>query len=846
MSTPTQRSFIIRYRFRALQLYLLLLLTSHLTALFRAPAPHAPLQPDAATWVLLDPLDRSAPLLKTYAAENPGIWSPALVGLNHPGPSQSFSNLAHELPEPDHPVLLIANGHAGGVALHFAAQHPEAVSGLVLLNATGVQELSLLGEYHLNYALYALSELALSSFLAFTPHFDQRPRLRQQRDQIRTLRDSDRRVLRPLFDQIQSPVLLVDLPRQSLRHHAAREHRRLLPQSQSVTLAPNAPIKPTLDRYTDELARGRPATRSRAPEARLKAATDSYDPSQHATRGGPTLWLLLFAISLATLFTEDLTCALTGLMIANGTLTWAQGIGACLAGILVWDYMIYLTGRILGRPALHRIPLRWMIDPVTLRETEEWFDRRIASAIFVSRFIPGTRMPAYLAAGILNVPAKPFTLYFVIAALLWTPLIIILSANLAEVALDWIARFQHTAPAIVVVAILLYLLFTHIFLPAFSWRGRRKLTGKWRRLTRPEYWPARLLYLPTSIFLLLRALRRGNHILDFTACNPCMPASGVSGESKAAILDQIAARDALAPYLLLPGTLTPAEQKARAETWMSDQGIAYPVVIKPDTGEKGQGVHFCADAEALLQILNATREEDQLLQAAQSGREYGVFWLHPPDDATNTPTGTATGRITAITLKTFPTLTGDGKRNLEDLILADPRAVCQARVYFEKFRDRLYDIPAPGESIPLTQIGNHAMGTRFDDGMHLLTPALTTRIRQISQSLPGFHLGRYDLFAPDDAAFQAGENLQIIELNGVTSEPTSLYQPGHTYRHMAGTLLRQWKIASDIGKHNRQQGTRILTFAEFFHLFDDHNKRNYLRKLRDFSRKHAKPKPPQP
>ncbi|MCC5849124.1 MAG: VTT domain-containing protein [Verrucomicrobia bacterium] len=834
MSTPTQRSFVYRHRFHILWTYLLLLLFSHLSEWRRTPDLHPYSPPEAhvevdppPVWIFVDPLDTAGVELERYAMDRAGkgnpAWMVALPGLTHSGNKEhSFEQLSDMLPDSATPSVLIANGHAGAVAIHYAATRPDQVAGLILVNATGVQELSLLGEYHLNYALYAVSEFALGAFHRFVPHFGLWPRLRLQKEQIHLLRHSDRRKLRPLFESIQSPVLILHPPQETMRYSAAKEHERLIPQSLSVTLEENMPLATFLDPFLEALQSGEMPERAKADPERLAAAEARFDAGDRPRPEAGMLWLLLIAIACATLITEDLTCALTGLMIANGNLTWTEGVGACLAGILIGDYLLYLTGRFIGRPALNRIPLRWMIDPVTLRETEEWFDRRVGSAIFVSRFVPGARMPAFMAAGLLGVPAKSFTPYYLAAALLWTPTIVTLSVYLSEVALDWIARFHHTAPALIIAALIFYWFFVHVFLPAFSWRGRRKLAGKWRRRFRPEYWSPKLLYLPVTVYLLVRSLRKGNHLFDFTACNPCMPASGVAGESKSDILDRFRSRDALAAYILLPAHAPLEEKLAMARQFLLDNNLQYPLVLKPDAGERGSGVFFCETETELRQALPQTREA-YLLQAGQTGKEFGVFYIREP--------GEDEGRIFAVTRKTFPVITGDGQRNLEDLILADERAVCQARVHFEHLQNRLYEIPEAGEEILLSRIGNHARGTLFEDGMSLVTPALNARIDEISKSLPGFYFGRYDLFAPSDQAFSEGRDLKIIELNGVTSEATSLYAPGTSYPAMVKVLLRQWAIACRIGRTLREQGTPVLSFKTFLRNVDQHFKRNAERKL---------------
>jgi hypothetical protein len=54
----------------------------------------------------------------------------------------------------------------------------------------------------------------------------------------------------------------------------------------------------------------------------------------------------------------------------------------------------------------------------------------------------------------------------------------------------------------------------------------------------------------------------------------------------------------------------------------------------------------------------------------------------------------------------------------------------------------------------------------------------------------------------------------VIELNGLSSEATSMYDPRHGLLHGWATLLRQWRIASAIGAANRARGARVWSLRE--------------------------------
>ncbi|MCO5045428.1 MAG: hypothetical protein M9935_09180 [Kiritimatiellae bacterium] len=57
-----------------------------------------------------------------------------------------------------------------------------------------------------------------------------------------------------------------------------------------------------------------------------------------------------------------------------------------------------------------------------------------------------------------------------------------------------------------------------------------------------------------------------------------------------------------------------------------------------------------------------------------------------------------------------------------------------------------------------------------------------------------------------EEAFRAGRELRILELNGVSAESTNLYDP--TYGPIRGwsILMKQWRIAFEIGALNRAAG----------------------------------------
>jgi hypothetical protein len=191
---------------------------------------------------------------------------------------------------------------------------------------------------------------------------------------------------------------------------------------------------------------------------------------------------------------------------------------------------------------------------------------------------------------------------------------------------------------------------------------------------------------------------------------------------------------------------------------------------------------------------------DTVIQEYVSGVEFGVFYVRRPSDTR--------GRILSITEKHLPSVVGDGRRTLESLILDHPRTVCMARFHLARQHDRLRSVPAAGATVPLGDCGSHCRGAQFLDGRRFRTPALEGAIDIVARRFEGFHFGRFDVRSPSPEAFARGE-FTIIELNGVTSEVTHIYDPRISLLDAYRALLGQWSIAFEIGGENARAGAPV-------------------------------------
>lgn len=694
----------------------------------------------------------------------------------------------------------------GGVLLNLYDLAPQRVASATLLSSIGVQEMELLGDYHLNHAVHGLQ---LGLFWALREGLPRSP-ISHVRDvsvsYSRNFYDSDQRPLRALLSRFDKPMLIIHGHRDFLVPvETAREHHRLVPQSELelsdfdhfMVFDRKDYLAPLLTNFMARVEAGTALTRFQADSSRIADSQQPFDLKTLPKFIGLTAFVVVLLLAAATLITEDLTCIAAGVMAAQGRIDFALAAFACFLGIYVGDLLLFLAGRWLGRAALSRAPVKWFVSERAVRRGSEWMQHQGAKVIFISRFLPGARLPTYFAAGALRTSFWKFALYFAIACAVWTPLLVglamFLGKGLIESALFAGQGLLFNA---VLAAFLIYAIVK--FLSRLStWRGRRLMVSSWRRMTKWEFWPAFVFYPPVVGYVIWLMLKNRSLTL-FTAANPAIPGGGFIGESKAEIYSGLAsAKNNLPVWRPLKSATCVEERIRQAKDFIVEHRMSYPVVLKPDAGQRGSGVGII-QSEAELERYLSHSNVDTLIQEFLPGEEFGVFYYRYPNQSQ--------GKIFAITEKRFPVVFGDGVSSLEQLILNDRRAVCMARFLLDKHADRLWECPVVGEIVKLVDLGTHCRGAIFLDGDAMKTDELEAAIDRISQQFDGFYFGRFDIRVPAVEDFRQGRNLKVIELNGVTSEATSIYDPKNSVFAAYRILFRQWRIAFEIGAANVKRG----------------------------------------
>ncbi len=335
---------------------------------------------------------------------------------------------------------------------------------------------------------------------------------------------------------------------------------------------------------------------------------------------------------------------------------------------------------------------------------------------------------------------------------------------------------------------------------------KRKRSLFFVKLFNYEYWPFWLFFLPLVPWWVYLAVR-ARSLTYFTAANPGIEHGGVFGESKIDILNKIDPQ-----YLPKTEFFTSSATTMEVMTKMSSINLEFPVILKPNIGERGNDVEKIDD-QARLEAYIQNNQGDFILQEyVDFGIELGVLYYRFPDNGKS--------GITSIVKKEFLSVTGDGKSSLKELIDKNDRGRLQLESLSEKFSMDM--VLKEGEYLNLEPIGNHCRGTKFLSGMDMLNDQLVQVFDEVSSGIDGFNFGRFDMKVRSIPDLMNGEGIKIFELNGATSEPGHIYDPKYSifraYRDAASNMLMMMKVS----KANMKKGVPVTPFLKMWHLVREH------------------------
>jgi membrane protein DedA with SNARE-associated domain len=136
---------------------------------------------------------------------------------------------------------------------------------------------------------------------------------------------------------------------------------------------------------------------------------------------------LALSVFFATFVYEDGATLLAATLSASGRLDPRIGLLTAFLGIWVGDMGLYGLGSSFGRRTAQTRWLQKYWKPESLARAEAWFAKRGSLALVMSRAIPGSRLPLYVAAGALRLPVRLFARTTAVCSAVWVSAIFAIS-----------------------------------------------------------------------------------------------------------------------------------------------------------------------------------------------------------------------------------------------------------------------------------------------------------------------------------------------------------------------------------------------------------------------------------
>jgi len=306
-----------------------------------------------------------------------------------------------------------------------------------------------------------------------------------------------------------------------------------------------------------------------------------------------------------------------------------------------------------------------------------------------------------------------------------------------------------------------------------------------QRMLHYEFWPVWVFYAPFFFQWFYYSIRSGS-LLYFMRANPGMEFGGLLQSSKYKALNQI-------DQAYLPKTVfVPTSTKETNPIEHFD----FPFICKPDIGERGKGVALVRNEEDWHKVKKKIKDSFLLQEFVPGELELGILYYKYPNGKSG---------ISSIVSKRFLRVVGDGEKSVKELIENNMRASLREDYFKKKFKNRLDEVLAAEEELVLEEIGNHCRGTTFFNSNHLINQELVNLFEKIAEPLEDFNYGRFDLKVNSIEDLYQGRNIKIIEVNGVNSEPTHIYDPEYSLLRAYKDVSQNLRIVYEIAKENKNR-----------------------------------------
>lgn len=303
-----------------------------------------------------------------------------------------------------------------------------------------------------------------------------------------------------------------------------------------------------------------------------------------------------------------------------------------------------------------------------------------------------------------------------------------------------------------------------------------------------EYWPMWAFYLPLSFYFIFQALKHGK-LFFFTNVNRNLDEyGGLFFDSKAIIDNKI------------PQAYRPLSVLCDKDRFHKDLicNFKFPMILKPDQGERGKGVKKVLNEEELNLAIDSFSEPFLIQEYVDYKMEFGVFVALNPVNLKY--------EIMSLARKHYFEIEGNGFETIRDLVKKSERGIVFSKELESNSNLDFNMILESGERRIVHTHGNHCKGTRFENINNQITNGMNRTFNNFLKGLDGFEYGRFDLKCESISDLETFEHIKIIEFNGLAAEPIVIYDSSVGYFNSLGIFIKHWKRLINISKFNRTRG----------------------------------------
>lgn len=341
-----------------------------------------------------------------------------------------------------------------------------------------------------------------------------------------------------------------------------------------------------------------------------------------------------------------------------------------------------------------------------------------------------------------------------------------------------------------------------------------KYVIKW---TQWEYWPVWLAYLPV-LPVILYYVAKSRRWFFFSNVNPLFKTGALMGASKFQILEDI-------PECYKPTTVFFSKEERSLDKILQKiqvAGLSFPLIAKPDIGERGILVALIKSEFELASYFDANAIDIIVQEYVNLPNECGIFFVKKPSEEK--------GQVVSVGIKCLLQLEGDGDSSVRQLMDKELHSRIQIERLEQEGSSILLDsIPEEGELVTIEHVGNHNRGATFIDGTHLISERLHSLFNSINDQMNEVYYGRFDVKYNTWEELLEGKNIRILEMNGIASEPIHIYDNRVSIREKYKCFFSLWKMIYEISDIQKSRGYRPISLPAAYRAFREY--KNYIKSL---------------